>query len=107
MFQVPLEGKAFIMSKKHGTTEAARVIVFAADIVAVVLGLWILMFVLDANRGNDLVKWVHQAADWLSVWSRDLFTPAAGWLRTLLNYGIAAVVYLVAGHAIAARIRRL
>ena len=92
---------------RYGGNEAARVIAVAADIAAVILGLWILFYVLNANGGNDLVRWVHQAADWLAGWSRDLFTPSAGWLRTLLNYGLAAVVYLLIGHAAAGRIRRI
>lgn len=95
------------MSRHYGGNEAARVVAGVADVAAVILGLWILLYVLDANRANELVSWIHQAADWLSGWSRDLFTPAAGWLRTLLNYGIAAVVYLLIGHAVAGRLRRI
>lgn len=85
----------------------ARVVAVIADVAALILGVWIVMYLLDANRGNELVGWVHNAANWLSGWSRDLFTPHQGWLRVLLNYGIAAVVYLFVGHLAAGRIRRI
>ncbi len=78
----------------------------AADVMAIILGLWILFALLDANRANDLVTVVHDAASWLAGWSHDLFTMDTDWLRTVLNYGLPAVVYLFIGHAIAGRLRR-
>lgn len=77
----------------------------ATDVVAFVLVMWIVLYLLNANPSNDLVHWVHGAADWLSPWARDLFTPPQGWLRTLLNYGIPAVTYLLIGHTLASRVR--
>lgn len=95
------------MARHFGRDEAARLLAGIADAAAVILGLWIVLYILKANPANGLVDWVHRAADWLAGWSRDMFTPAAGWLRTLVNYGIPAVVYLAAGHAVARRIRRV
>ncbi|MBY8885144.1 hypothetical protein K7472_09845 [Streptomyces sp. PTM05] len=92
---------------RYGGSGAARLVAGVADAAALILIVWIVMWFLDANRANDLVNWVHNAADWLSGWSRDLFTPRAGWLRTVLNYGIAAAVYLAVGHFVADRIRRV
>lgn len=87
-----------------------------ADIMAVVLGLWILMYLLDADRANDLVRFVHDAASWLAGWSRDQGGPGvspgehstfdAEWARVVAGYGLAAVVYLFIGHAIADRLHR-
>ena len=77
-----------------------------ADVLALILGLWILMYLLDANRGNDLVQVVHDASAWLAGWSHDLFTFDADWARVVAGYGLAAVVYLFIGHAIANRLRR-
>jgi hypothetical protein len=91
---------------RSGSNTAATVIAVVADIAAVILGLWILMYWLDANRSNDLVDFVQDAARWLAGWSHDLFTMDADWLRILLNYGLPAVVYLFIGHAVAGRIRR-
>ena len=37
-----------------------------ADTAAGLLGLWILLFLLDANQANVFVKFVQGAADWLA-----------------------------------------
>ncbi|MFD0419475.1 hypothetical protein [Streptomyces sp. NPDC127108] len=91
---------------KQRTTEAAKVIVVIADVMAFILALWVLMDLLDANRANDLVQVVHDAARWLASWSHDLFTFDERWARVVAGYGLAAVVYLVAGHFLAGRLRR-
>ncbi len=91
---------------RYGGGDAARFIAIIADAAALILVVWIIMYALKANQGNDLVGWVHNTANWLSGWSHDIFTPDSAWLRVLLNYGIAAVVYLIIGNAIAGRIRR-
>ncbi|MFE0332124.1 hypothetical protein ACFW08_36025 [Streptomyces sp. NPDC058960] len=77
-----------------------------ADIAAGLLGLWILLFLLDANRSNVFVDFVRGTADWLAWWSQDIFTMDTEGLRVVLNYGLPAVMYLLIGHGIAARINR-
>ncbi len=74
--------------------------------MAIILGLWILMYLLDANRANDLVQFIHDVASWLAGWSHDLFTFDEAWARVVCGYGLAALVYLLVGHAIAGRLRR-
>lgn len=39
-------------------------------------------------------------------WSHDLFTFDEQWARVVAGYGLAAVVYLFVGHAIANRAHR-
>ncbi|WP_405781166.1 hypothetical protein [Streptomyces sp. NBC_00859] len=90
----------------NGSSPAANVIMVIADVMAFILGLWILMYLLDANRANDLVTFVHNTADWLAGWSRDLFTFDKAWARVVAGYGLAAVVYLFIGHLVAGRVRR-
>ncbi|MFC9248708.1 hypothetical protein ACFT7S_33170 [Streptomyces sp. NPDC057136] len=96
------------MSPRTGTgsSTAARVIAVVADIMAFVIGLWILMYLLEANRANELVEFVRESARWLAGWSHDLFTFDAEWARVVAGYGLAAVVYLFIGHAVAGRVRR-
>lgn len=77
-----------------------------ADIAAGLLVLWILLFLLDANQANVFVKFVQGAADWLAWWSQDIFTMDTEGLRVILNYGLPAVMYLLIGHGIAARLNR-
>ncbi|MGW7084191.1 hypothetical protein ACWGH2_11940 [Streptomyces sp. NPDC054871] len=77
-----------------------------ADIAAVFLGMWIVLYLLDANEANIFVDFVHGTADWLAWWSQDVFTMDTEGLRVLLNYGLPAVIYLLVGHGIAARLSR-
>ncbi|MFC7308501.1 hypothetical protein ACFQVC_30320 [Streptomyces monticola] len=88
------------------TWQAGTVVAVIADVLAVILGLWILMYLLDANRANDLVQFVHDVARWLAGWSHDLFTFDDTWARVVAGYGLAALVYLLVGHFVANRIRR-
>jgi len=77
-----------------------------ADTAAGLLGLWIVLFLLDANRANVFVDFVRETAGLLAWWSQDIFTMDTEGLRTLLNYGLPAVMYLLIGHGIAARLSR-
>lgn len=95
------------MSYSRGNSiTAARVIALVADVMAFVIGLWILMYLLDANRGNELVQFVRDTARWLAGWSYDLFTFDKAWANVVAGYGLAALVYLFVGHAVAGRVRR-
>jgi hypothetical protein len=94
------------MSTRRNSTGVARVIALIADICAFIIILWVFMYLLDANRGNDLVNFVQDAARWLAGWSHDLFTFDEAWARVVAGYGLAAVVYLFIGHAIANRMHR-
>ncbi|WP_037669649.1 hypothetical protein [Streptomyces griseus] len=91
---------------RNGANQAGTVIAVVADVMAVILGLWILMYLLDANRANDFVQFIQHAARWLAGWSYDLFTFDEAWARVVAGYGLAAVVYLFVGHAIANRVHR-
>jgi hypothetical protein len=96
------------MSKisRAGAGTAARAVTAAANTASGVLGRWVLLYLLDANPENNLVTFLRDASRWLAGWSYDLFAMDTDWLRVVLNYGIPAVVYLVAGHTLASRIRR-
>ncbi|QZY20228.1 hypothetical protein K7C20_37715 [Streptomyces decoyicus] len=95
--------------KRDGSAarRTALIIHTIADIAAVFLGLWILLYLLEANRANVFVEFVEGVADLLAWWSQDIFTMDTEGLRVLLNYGLPAVIYLLVGHGIAARMRRL
>ncbi|MFG2792452.1 hypothetical protein [Streptomyces sp. NPDC048419] len=78
-----------------------------ADIAAAFLGLWIVLYLLDANRDNVFVEFVHSVANGLAWWSQDIFTMDTESLRVLLNFGLPAVIYLAVGHGISARLSRV
>ncbi|MET9611150.1 hypothetical protein ABZZ17_39785 [Streptomyces sp. NPDC006512] len=79
----------------------ARAVALVADVAAFLIVLWIVLWLLDANQGNSLVAFVHDCADWLTSWSRDLFSFDSEGARVVVGYGLAAVVYLLAGHGLA------
>lgn len=92
--------------RRDGGRRAALTICTIADTAAALLGLWILLYLLEANRANVFVTFVHGTADWLAWWSQDIFTMDTEWVRAILNYGLPAVLYLLIGHGIAARLSR-
>jgi hypothetical protein len=91
----------------------ARVVWVACLVLALVLAAAAFSFALEANERNDLVQLVRDLADAFDLGFFDLdnpvkrFTdPENGAVKTaLFNYGIAAVVYLVAGRLLERVIR--
>ncbi|POX48072.1 hypothetical protein C3489_27940 [Streptomyces sp. Ru71] len=93
--------------RSHDTARrAALTICTIADVAAGLLVLWVVLHLLGANEGNAFVEFVHGAADWLSGWAQDIFTMDTDGLRVVLNYGLPAIIYLLIGHGIAARLTR-
>ncbi|MFJ6935842.1 hypothetical protein ACIQUQ_06325 [Streptomyces sp. NPDC101118] len=88
-------------AQRGAGTTAARIVAVVADVFAFVIVLWIVFYLLGANRANDLVQWTHDTATWLAGWSYDLFTFDREWARVVAGYGLAAVVYLLVGHTLA------
>ncbi|MET8678830.1 hypothetical protein ABZW18_14935 [Streptomyces sp. NPDC004647] len=90
----------------EGAHRAALTIQTIADVAAGALILWILLYVLEANQANVFVGFVEGLAGWLAGWSQDIFTMESEGLRVFLNFGLPAMIYLLIGHGLAARIRR-
>jgi hypothetical protein len=79
----------------------ARAVILAATAVALVLVAGILLVVLEANRSNDIVQVVRDAATFLAGPFDDLFNLEGNKLETAVNWGIAAVVWYALGRLIA------
>ncbi|MFD3423760.1 hypothetical protein [Streptomyces decoyicus] len=90
-----------------GTERLALIIHSLADIAAAFLGLWILLYLLEANQVNVFVDFVHGVADRLADWSEDIFVMDTEGLRVFFNYALPALIYLGVGHGAAAWLRRL
>ncbi|WP_408909586.1 hypothetical protein [Streptomyces solicavernae] len=90
-----------------GQRRAALLVQSVGDVAAAILGLWIVLYLLDANRANPFVEFVQGAAEWFGWWAQDIFTMDVEGLRVLLNYGLPALIYLALGHGIATWLRRL
>jgi hypothetical protein len=79
----------------------ARAVLLLAGAAALVLVLGIVLTVLEANRSNDLVQLVRDAAGILAGPFDGLFTLDSNKAEKALNWGIAAVVSLALGRRIA------
>jgi hypothetical protein len=73
----------------------ARLILLAAWIAAGIIGAGILLLVLDANPGNDIASSIHDAARWLAGPFDGMFTLDSSDATIAVNWGLAAVVYLI------------
>ncbi|HEV3169496.1 MAG TPA: hypothetical protein VGZ32_04120 [Actinocrinis sp.] len=73
----------------------------AAFVIAAIIVLHIIFVLIGANAGNTIVS---TDADWsgtLAAWFKDLFTPGNYKLAVFLNYGLAAIFYLIIGRVVA------
>jgi len=79
----------------------ARAVMLLAGAAALVLVVAILLVVLEANRSNDLVQLVRDAAGILAGPFDGLFTLDSNKAEKAVNWGIAAVVWLALGRLVA------
>jgi hypothetical protein len=79
----------------------ARFIILVATAVALVLIVGIVLVVLEANRSNDLVQFVRDAASFLAGPFDGLFNLDSNKAEKAVNWGIAAVVWYAVGRLIA------
>jgi hypothetical protein len=79
----------------------ARIVVLVATVVALVLILGIVLVLLNANRSNDIVHAVRDAASFLAGPFDGLFKMDSNKAEKAVNWGIAAVVWYAIGRVIA------
>jgi hypothetical protein len=79
----------------------ARFVILVATAVALILVLGIVLVLLEANRSNDLVQFVRDAASFLAGPFDGLFTLDSNKAEKAVNWGIAAVVWYAIGRLIA------
>lgn len=91
----------------RATGALATAVTAVAAIICVILALDIAFTVFSANEGNVIVRTVDRWGHALAWQFRDMFTPTDRRVAVLVNYGIAAVVYLIAGRFVAGLLRRV
>lgn len=84
----------------------ANVIRIVVGAVVAIFALHVLFVIFDANRGNEFVSFVYLMAKTLVLGLGDVFTPGDALLGVILNYGLAALVYLVVGQLVIKAVRR-
>jgi hypothetical protein len=85
----------------------AGVVRWAGLFFAAVLVLHVIFVVGEANPDNGIVSWIRGWAGVFSIGFSDLFEPADPKLRVLVNFGIAALFWLIVSGIVARIIRRL
>jgi membrane-bound ClpP family serine protease len=83
------------------TGTLARLIRLAAGVLAAIIVLGILLIVLEANPDNGIVSTVHDAASSLVGPFKNMFSLDDAKANVAVNWGIAALVYLIVGMLIA------
>jgi hypothetical protein len=101
------EGNGLRTGMRRVSDTAAAAVRVVAMIICVLLALHIAFVVFSANDDNSIVRTVNDWADWFAWRFRDMFVPKDERVAVLVNYGIAAVVYLVAGRVVSSLIRRI
>ena len=82
-------------------------VVILSVVIAVFHALHIVFVVFDANKDNGIVEFINGWATDLAYGFRDLFVPKDPNIAVTVNYGLAAIAYLVAGRILAGILRRL
>jgi uncharacterized protein YggT (Ycf19 family) len=85
----------------------ASLVWLLAVVAAAFLILYIILVLFEANPSNDLVNFISDVANKLAWVFRDLFNVDNRKLEIVLNYGLAAVVYLAVGRVVARALNRV
>ncbi len=85
----------------------AGIIRWAGLIVVIILVARVLLTVGGANPDNGITSFVTSWSDTFAWGFKNLFTPGDAKLRVLVNYGIAAIFWLIVSSIVARLIRRL
>jgi Na+/H+ antiporter NhaC len=84
----------------------ARIVLIITGVVVASIVLGILLVVLEANLDNPVASFLHSVAEWLVTPFKALFTLKQEKIQIAVNWGVAAIVYLVIGLLIARLVAR-
>lgn len=85
----------------------ASVVRWLGLVFALVLAVHVLLTIGDANPANGITRFFSTTADWFVLAFKNLFTPADAKLRVLVNYGLAAVFWMILSAVLSRLVRRL
>ena len=79
----------------------------AVAIIAVILILHIIFVLIGTNPGNSIVSTDANWAGHLAAWFKGMFTTSSAKWNTVLDYGLATIVYLVVGRLVSGVVERV
>ena len=85
----------------------AGVVRWVGVIFALILAVHVVLTVGRANPANGITSFFASWADPLALGFKNLFTPSDEKLRVLIDYGIAALFWLVVSAIVVRLVRRL
>jgi uncharacterized membrane protein YfcA len=85
----------------------ARFIRTLAGLIALLIVVAIVLFLVGANPANAIVRDIHDAAAWFVGPFKNLCTIHNAKLAMVVNWGLAALVYVIVGGVIASLIARM
>ncbi len=85
----------------------ATIVMVIAGIAAAILVLHIVFVIFKGNPSNNIVSHVQDYADNLAGPLKDLFSFKNPKTNTVINYGIAALVWVAGGRLIASILQRI
>ncbi|MEV4256751.1 hypothetical protein AB0J52_26600 [Spirillospora sp. NPDC049652] len=94
-------------ARQRAVSWTVTIISIVTTVVVLILAVHIVFVAFDANTGNSLVHRISGWADDLAWQFKDVFQPKNRKVEVAVNYGLAAVVYLVVGRILIALVRRV
>ncbi|HEY0815165.1 MAG TPA: hypothetical protein VGE11_17975 [Pseudonocardia sp.] len=92
---------------RRGAGLLASLLRVVGMLIVLVLVVYIVFTLLDANFGNTIAAWVRDLANRFDLGLSNLFLPANPKLAVALNYGVAAVVWFAITAVVVRLVRRL
>jgi hypothetical protein len=100
-----------VVERGDGRVRGVRVVCAVIDLLcwlfAIVLAIHIFLVIGGANAANGFAQLIDSWSAAVSLGLRDLFTPANAGVRTLLNDGVAALLWLLIGAVLTSVISRV
>jgi hypothetical protein len=101
-------GAAAVGTLGSGVLLLARLVMTVAALIALLIGLAIVLRDVDATRTNTIVKGIHEGANFFAGSFTGLISFNGHPKRAItMDWGIALIVYLIVGAAIASMIARV
>ena len=92
---------------RRGAGFLASLLRIVGMVIVAILVLYILLTLLDANPANFVTQFISEWAAKFNLGLSNLFTPAERKLAITLNYGVAAIVWLVLTAVVVRVVRRV
>ncbi|PSL45225.1 hypothetical protein B0I31_1272 [Saccharothrix carnea] len=109
--EAPYPREEEVVERGDGRVRTVRVVCAVIDVIcwlfAIVLAIHIFLVIGGANPANGFAQLIESWSAAVSLGLRDLFTPANEALRTLLNDGLAALLWLLIGAVLTSVISRI